>query len=301
MQEHLRPVAPGDESTETPRTRHRAPQRPRPNKPLPSDRMKFDTAQLALKAIVLDSNNGTKSVGAQEMSKRLALSAATAGLNNAFFTEAGFIVREGKGRWKPTAIATEFARTHSFDAARAGQSLTESLRRSWYFREVRQQLAMGPTTVSQMIEVLAHAAGATADHRPQLRLVLDWLEYARLIDTKSGTVTLTGAADQQTPSADLSDPADPASQRPTTESPQRGAVDTIDEVGKPELAESRPEVARTADEARRPPERRGVPVLAFSFDFSLSAADLAVLSPDQIRAVYEAVGRVAAIKAGIET
>ena len=40
------------------------------------------------------------------------------------------------------------------------------------------------------------------------------------------------------------------------------------------------------------------PVLAFSFDFSLSADDLKKLKPDQIAAMFEAVGKVMAIKAG---
>ena len=38
-------------------------------------------------------------------------------------------------------------------------------------------------------------------------------------------------------------------------------------------------------------------VIGFSFEFSLTADDLAKLTPDQITALFEAVGKVMALKA----
>ena len=115
---------------------------------------------------------------------------ATAGLNNAFFIEAGFIVRERKGFYKPTAAAIEYVRTLGFNETQAAAKLKEALRQSWYYGEVKQQLAMGPTTHKQMIEVLAHAAGASVDYTPQLGSVLAWLEYVGLILNTNGYVQL---------------------------------------------------------------------------------------------------------------
>lgn len=165
-----------------------------------------------------------------------------------------------------------------FDPDRAGRELGDTLREAWYFREVRKQLAMGRQTEAQMIEVLAEAAGASAERKLQLKWLLEWLRYAGLIDTKSGFVVLAGT-----------EPAD--------KTPIPNKHDNKGD-GKPPEAPTAPgdpesKAATTGDHN----ERQAEAVLSFSFDFSLTADDLSGLTPDQIRAVFEAVGTVMAIKA----
>jgi hypothetical protein len=180
--------------------------------------------------------------------------------------------------YRPQPPANSFARTYSFDKQRAGVELKEALSKAWYFEVVRQQIAgMGPTTKDALIELLAHEAGASKEHELQLGSLLAWLEYARLIELEGGLYKVTqdlpkdekGQEVDKTPPAAIAKEDKPA---PTPEGPTKKETPIRDE--------------------SQPP-----PVLSFSFDIALTKDDLKGLSAEQIKTVFEAVGKVMAIKA----
>ena len=288
MENHLRPVPPaGDTPADppAPSSSTRSQPRARTSRALPTDRMKFDTQVGALLAIAVSSSNGNRSVGSVDIATRIGVSPATAGLSNAFFMECGLIKREKKGRYKPTQAVLEFARQHSFDPKAAGKLLAEPLSRSWAFREVQQQRGMGSVTERRMVEVLAAAAGATAEHRQQLLTILAWLQYAGLIALEGGLVKLTpeGAAEAA------------AGAEPEPEPKPGGAGD---DPGHDEETDPASTGTTTKLKGR---EAQPEPIMGFSFEFALTADDLPKLSPEQIKALFEAVGSVMAIKATIKT
>jgi hypothetical protein len=253
--------------------RQRAPKRPRTSRPLPTDRLKFEMQVSALKAIAVASNYGERGVSGEDIAPRIGVSPASAALNNIFFLEAGLIVRERKGHYLPTEATCEFARKSTFNETEAAALLAASFKDTWYYREVAQQLAMGPTTHEQMTRVLAHAAGASKDHETQLTNVLQWLEFVGLILLFDGQVQL-GQRDLQ----------DFGKASPVE--PEKVANDTPDP----------PTGERTTKQA----EHRQAPadaVLSLSFAFALTADDLRGLTPEQITSLFDAVGKVAAIKA----
>lgn len=252
----------------------KAPSQPRPDKALPTDRLKFGQQVNALKAISVASVGGTKAVGAEDIAPRIGVVAATAGLNNQFFMESGLITRESKGRYKPTEAVERFARKHTFDAEGSGRELAGILGQTWYFQAVRQQLEMGTTPTQTMIRVLADAAGAVKAHEVKLASLLAWLEFAGLVTTEGGTVKIPEGA-----------PEPPAVE--DNELPDPPPADT--------------EGKRTTEKHRRQPPADTEAVLSFSFDFALTADDLKALSPEQIQKVFEAVGQVMAVKAAIKT
>lgn len=275
MNEHLRPVPESAAPTEPPASQGRAARRPRTSRALPTDRMKFEIQVGALRAIAIASDFGKTAVSSEDISSRLGVAATTAGLNNAFFMESGLVTRESKGRYKPTDAVNKFARAYGFDEAKAGELLAESLKSTWYFREIEQQLAMGGTPVQRMVEVLAHAAGATSDHSAQLTMLLTWLEYAGLVDTSSGFILVRGA-----PKLEEEDEESPA----------------VKDHSKPPAGSSGEGSTHDASKADAPKDRSET-ILAFHFDLSLTPEDLHGLTPEQIHAVFDAVGKVMAIKA----
>jgi hypothetical protein len=195
--------------------------------------------------------------------------------------ESGLIKRESKGKYLPVEAANSFARTYSFNKNGAGAELREVLANSWYFKEVQRQLAgMGPATKETLIELLAHRAGASKEHESQLGSLLSWLKYAQLIVLDGSLYKL-------------------ATDVPEVKGDER------DEEGSTEKVE-KPDGESPVPNPERPTKQTGIqgdtgsapPVLAFNFDLSLRAADLKELSPEQIEAVFEAVGKVMAIKAG---
>jgi len=234
--------------------------------------LKFEVGVAGLKAIAVSSDNGKHAVGAEELAMRLNLSPASAGLNNAFFTEVGLVTKEGRGRYKPTELALEFARKHTFDQEAAGKVLAPAFRTTWCFQEVQKQVAMEPrVTKDQMVQVLAAAAGATNDHRVQLLGILDWLQYAGVIEIKDDVVTVV-PTDSATP-----DPA-PAPVVPPA----------------PEGAAAAGKGTTTQREHQAP---QAAPVMSLSFELALTAEGLQRLSPEQITALFGAVGTIVAIKA----
>jgi hypothetical protein len=188
---------------------------------------------------------------------------------NGFFVEAGFLVREGRGLYKPIAEVNEYARLYGLQPDEARVQLAIPMSRSWYFTEVERELELGPKSEDVLINVLSRAAGADGDRRPQLELVLDWLEYVDLIERDGGMVKLVG----------------------TPETPRPNGTP-------PPLLDPDPDPGTTMRRAKTP--EPGSQVLGFKFEFSLTADDLQKLTPEQITATFEAVGKVMAIKAAID-
>lgn len=294
--QHLRPVPPvsnddeaGAPAASSPSQENGAQQdsnrpqaaksRPRPKKALPTDRMKLEVQKKALSVIAMLSD-GKEAVGSADMAPRLGVVSTTAGLNNSFFFECGLIIKGGKGRYKSTEAANDFARRYSFDADRAGLVLKEPLSQTWFYRVVRQQIdGMGPTPKAQLIELLAYEAGTTNEYRVQLSSLLSWLEYAGLIELDDGNYKLGGDV-----------PSD-GGDRPAND--EDGGAEEAKDKSAPEPTPARATKQEQPGGQGRPAET----ILGFSFDFALTGEQLAQLSPEQITALFRAVGEVMAIQA----
>jgi hypothetical protein len=258
-QDHLRVVAEGkgQAEAENPSTPKKQPPRLRTKRPLPTDRAKFDTQTEALRAYVQASNRGERAVGAADIAQRMSITEATAALVNNFFVDAGLLTKERKGRYKPVPAVNEYHRLYSFKPDEAARQLAGPLRNSWYFTEVKADLQSGRVPEDVVMSILARAAGADWERKPQLELVLDWLEAA--------DEPAAAAKEEQ---AEQEDPA------------------TDPEGGKGE--------GSTTEGGNAP--SKAPQVVGFNFAFALTTEDLTKLKPEQITALFEAVGKVMAIK-----
>jgi hypothetical protein len=258
----------------------RQPARLRPKRALPTERLKLDTQHAALRAFVSASHRGVFGVGSADVATRLGISPDTAGLVNNFFVEAGFLMKESRGKYKPVPAVNEYARLYSLDPDAAVKELAKVLRGSWYFGAVTPELELGPVSEEVLVNVIGKAAGVGGDRLPQLQMVLEWLRSAGLIVANGdGTFRLPS----QTATETAPDPnPDEAMQEPNEEPPTGPAGTKSQE----------PTIIVGAD-----PPTVISNVLAFKFEFSLTAEDLRKMTPDQIAATFEAVGKVIAIKA----
>lgn len=270
------PGGPTDESKS-----QRAPAKARPTEPVPTDRMKFDTQVKALLTACTASRNGSEWITADNMAAMLGISPATAPLNNAFYVYLNLLEKRGKGEYRPTEISLRFQQRWTFDKKTAPTILAPAFEDSWFLDAVKQKLALGEATVDEMVETLALVANTDNSYATQYTFCLEWLQYVGLITMENGVVRLVG---------DGVAPVDPGVVR------DDGAQPSADE--RPPAAPAQEEIE--VQDAQRPLRQDGPPtIVSMSIDISLTADDLRKLSSEQISALFDGVGKVAAVKAAL--
>ena len=282
-QNHLSVISddepPTDGGGESTATRERQPARPKPKLKLPTERMTLDKQIAALQAFVRASERGAYGVGAAQIAPRIGVTEVTAGLVNNFFVEAGFITKAGKGRYKPVPETVRYEREASFGKLDAPRILAVLLRDKWYFTAIQPELAGGRSVPSDvLINILAATAEVANERRPQLEMILEWLEYVDLIElSEDGKIRLGRSGGSGVPEqTQIADETPVVAQTPPADSGAKSQESTTARGDAPEVGQT---------------------VLGFTFEFSLTADDLKKLSPAQIAAAFEAVGKVIAIKA----
>lgn len=257
-----------------PGDRTRAPQKARPKYPVPTDRLKFEMQEKALRVVCTASRGGQEPVDAEKMAGLLGVAATTAPLNNAFFVDVGLMEKRGKGSYLPTPVALQYQQKWSFDPKAAPAILVPAFAGTWFYEVVRQLLEVGPTTREQAIAALAAEAHTDSSYATQYGFLLDWLEYVGLIGADGGVVVI-------------------GSNIPL---PDEGAGRT--DQGPP----VEPPTAKRADHQEPEPAARpaaGTVVLAVDIKFTATAEDIARLSPEQIAMLFEGVGKLHAAKAAL--
>lgn len=198
----------------------------KPDKQLPTRRVAFGKQLDLLRGYAAGGADGT-GVTNEELSEIVGLAPKTASLVNTFFADVGLIFRTERGS-APAPEVVNFQRAHQWGPDDAAKELAPVFRRAWFFQTLKSKLTFGPLSEHQAVALLGQEADAGQDYRPELRLLLDFMEVAKVITRDGGMVTL--AAEQgQTPSARPKEPeADPVKAPPrapdTPASASRGSL-----------------------------------------------------------------------------
>jgi len=267
----------------------RAAQRQRPQRSLPSDRLKMDVQKRLLRSIATLSGPGKRPVEAQDLAASTGLSAASAGLCNSFFAESGWLVRVSKGKYAATDALLEYSRRLSISPESikdAVEPLQAPMCEAWHWQALAPMVKHGPIARRDSVLVLMREAGASdhPDHLQQLNNLLEWLEYVGLITLDEDRVrptAISGTTAEVKPQQNGEGTQGDASPRPAENEP-------TDPPANPEV--TKPSPPNTG--------QPGNVVLAFDFSFKMTADDLARLRPEQITALYQAMGTVAALTSG---
>src|SRR6185437_1121101 len=146
------------------------------------------------------------------------------------------------------------------------EALRVPVRQSWFWQALSPYLASGELPVKEARIILSREADAGEGHMPSIMNVLWWLAFVGLITMDNDQVRLNG-----------SQPADAGAQP----------------AGQP----SQPAPPGSQDE--KPTGQAGEPspayVVAFSLDVRMTMDDLARLSPEQVKSLFESVGTVMAL------
>jgi len=197
-------------------------------------------------------------------------------LSNRFFEDAGWITTPAKGQYAATDALVAYTRRLATDTPeRAALELHGPVRQSWFWQVLESHSIDGRVRVSDAENMLMTAAEAGPGHLPMIRNLIVWLEHIGMITVNDQFISVkdgTAAA-----AADASPAQGPAA-------PEKPA-------GTP---------AQTGAESAKPTDKAGEPspatVIALSFEIKITADDLARLTPEQIAALFAAVGTVAAVK-----
>lgn len=271
----------------------RGQQRSRPGKSLPTDRMKFEAQQRCLAMYGKLSGHDRRPVTADRVSQAMnkEISHYTVGLSNAFFVDAGWLEKRGKGEYAASDALVDYLRRLGIskaDVARAVQPLRTTVLGAWFWQAIKSQLEFSnEADEGELLHVLMSEAEASSDHLPQLRNLLEWVEYVGLIRRTDGVVRLVTIQD---PNGTVEVPSGAAAPEPLSEEPSMNIRDPPADTEVPEPTTAPPPLA---------PARNQAPaLLTFDFSVRVTADDLAKLTPEQIQALFAAVGTVMSTSGG---
>jgi len=249
--------------------------RQRADKSLPTDRLSFEKQVEALKAIAQLSGPGKRPVTAEDISASLGLKGNTGGLSNKFFRDTGWIEPSGRGLYVAADGLVAFHRHLGMDPqdlAGAQAYLLDAVRTGWYWEEIEGMVQGAGVRATAVLHALARAAGASADHKEQLGLIVDWLEWLGLVRREGEIIA---AADPAQPSV----PADKPEEEAQAVEADEPALDVIP------VAEAEEQPARQAA-----PEVSANPVMdtaivSMHFSVRITADDAVKLSDEQLKAL----------------
>lgn len=284
-QTHLRSIAPpaesgGADGGGAKDSKPRAPQAQRAALPLPTDRIVTDLQFRMIQTTARLSGGPKAMITAEDIAKGTGDTAASSVvLAFRFYVSIGLIEKDSEGRYAATDALAEYSRrlvTH--DAEFAAKALHGHFQRAWFWATLAPRLADSPMKVGDAKILLMREAEAGETHVNKVNHLIALLRKIGLIEVKGDEITLiesTGAEVRVNP-----DDAPPAHEDKTKDAASGG---------------SRSEVQESSDRREGDPPAT---VLAVSFDVRVTADDLARLTPDQIRALFEAVGTVMALGGG---
>jgi hypothetical protein len=186
------------------------PAKARPARVLPTERIAFPKQLDLLRAYGALGQGGA--VALKDAAEMVRLNPTTATLANGFFVDNGLLQKGDGGRLVPGPDTIAYARAFQWNPESAARKLEPALASSWFAAALIPRLRYGAQSEEQAIAVLAEASAAGPTYKAQLRMILEYLKAAGMIELDaSGTYfagrSVTHTADKAgSPSHSLGEP-----------------------------------------------------------------------------------------------
>lgn len=154
--------------------------RTEPKEVLPTDRIAFDKQLQLLRAYAAASDDGARPVSNDDVAKLVDMNASTVSLANSFFSKVGFLTKSGR-EFAPAREVLEYKRATDWGADNAAEKLTAIVERAWFAQALRAKLQMRPVDVEEAIADLAQRAEVSPKYRPQLRMLINYLDTSGIV------------------------------------------------------------------------------------------------------------------------
>lgn len=245
--------------------------KPRPTtKKLPTFRASFQKQLDALRAYAVLSEGGSKPVHYSRVAPIIKVHESNTSSMNPFFLENGFIEKSGNA-YLPTSAVLEYNRQYGWNNETAARALQPIVANSWFGVALSNHLYFNAMAEDDAIAMLAKECSAGPEHKPQLRMLIDYYESAGLAARANGQIA-------PTPEARPHQPA-PAAAVAAVTTPRVAADDEI----------YAPSIQHTA------PKKDGI---NFQISVDVSMAEMADWPPDRIAAFFAGIAQALSAKNG---
>jgi hypothetical protein len=165
----------------------------KPTKSLPTERITFAKQLSLLRAYAVASGAAGKVATNKEAADIVEMVESTTSMANAFFVDVGFLQR-ADGGFLPAQEVVGFARAFEWNPETASHKLQPLIARAWFSEALVPKLSFRTLTEDQAIADLADAAAAGPDYKVQLRLLLDYMEAAGMVQRDGNMVKMIKTA-----------------------------------------------------------------------------------------------------------
>lgn len=252
----------------------RAQAKGRPERPIPTDRLRFDNQLEVLRSVASMSGNNRRGVDAETMSAAIGLKGGTGGLNSRFFRAAHWFESVGRGEYTASEGLLAYWRHINVDpedAYGATATMRGEVRRSWFWETISPMLESGqPVRERALLLQLANAAGTT-DHTTQLETIIEWLAWVGLVERDGDMVRLAGAGPVDEPSSESA--TEPLADEGASTDQRDESLSAIEEgEGPVQAPRATARAAESTDDA----------IISFNVSVRLTADDVKNLNDDQM-------------------
>ena len=242
------------------------------SKVLPTSRVSFDKQITILQAYAAASVPAGKAVTNKEVAGLVKIKPETVSLTNAFFSDIG-LIQKVEGGYVPAQEVTSFKLACQWNPEKAGHKLAPIIERTWFAQKLLPKLRMGPLDEDTAIEDLAEEASASPKYETQMTLLLDFMEFATIVQRDINGMYIA------------------------TELASIRSSATTQESSTSHRSETQPAV-RTVTFIPTSAPTEGV--IQFQVSVKVSMAELSGWSADRITAFFSGVAQVMAAKGKIE-
>ncbi len=193
--------------------------KPKPTQVLPSGKITLAKQLAVLRAYAAVSGQNAKPAKTIEVADVAKTTANTISTANPFFQATGLIQRI-EGGFVPSAEVLAFAHAYEWDSTdtTASHKLAPLIAGTWFAQEVLKKLSFGGGRMkeSEALTSLAQYASAPSDCKPQVKVLIDYLEASGIVqrdgdELKKGSAASTTNRERQpsTPTGPPPPPSEP--------------------------------------------------------------------------------------------
>jgi hypothetical protein len=259
----------------------------KPTQVLPSGRITLSKQLAILRAYAAASGQNAKPVKTGEVGEIAKANPNTISTANPFFVATGLIQRT-EGGFVPSAEVLAFAHAYEWDSADATAShkLAPLIAPTWFAREVLKKISFGGNKLleSDAVTTLAQYAAVPPDCKPQVKVLIDYLEAAGLVQ-RDGDYLKKGSASQ-------------ATTRPAPQSAAQADAPPPTETEHHDAPHREAQPARSSVSTAFSQMTGGA--VQFNVTVKVDMKEFAGWQPDRIAAFFNGIAEVLAAKGGME-